>query len=180
MKHLIAAVAIALLATVAASAQSNPVTDTVHRMERADMHKLVASANFMPASKYSYRPTEKQWTFGHLMFHAGMANYFMCSKIAGTAMPHHADVSPTSSKAELVTNLRASFEYCLGVLAKANDSELSQPIHLFGPHEVPKAAAMVGLVTDQADHYATASGYLRLNGILPPTARPHRHSMHKE
>jgi hypothetical protein len=33
-----------------------------------------------------------------------------------------------------------------------------------------RVAAMVTIATDWADHYSTAASYLRLNGILPPSA----------
>lgn len=174
MKHLLGVAALALFATVAASAQSNPVVSTVQHMLRRDQHNLVASAQFMPADKYSYRPTAGQMTFGHLIDHIGRSNFFMCSKIAGSPVPHHANATPASSKGELIAQMDASFRYCQQVLAKTKDSELSQPIHLFGPREVPKAAAVIGVATDMADHYAQAAGYLRMNGILPPSARHHR------
>jgi iron complex transport system ATP-binding protein len=35
-----------------------------------------------------------------------------------------------------------------------------------------RAAAMVTIAADWADHYSTAAAYLRLNGILPPSAQP--------
>lgn len=174
VKTLFAAAAFALLATVAASAQSNPVVSTVQHMLRRDQHNLVASAQLMPASKYSYRPTPGQMTFGHLVDHIGRSNFFMCSKIAGTPAPHHAKVTPASSKEQLIAQMRESFAYCQQVLGKTKDSELSEPISLFGAHQVPKAAAVIGVATDMADHYAQAAGYLRLNKILPPTARHHR------
>ncbi|MGH9534181.1 MAG: DinB family protein [Terriglobales bacterium] len=170
MKRLIALTAFALLAALAASAQSNPVVTTVRHMLMRDQHNLVAAAQYMPEAKYSYQPTAKQMTFGHLVDHIGMSNFFMCSKIAGTGMPHHAHLTPQSPKAELIAQMEASFKYCEATLAHTNDSELGEPIHLFGSHEMPKAAAVIGVATDMADHYAQAAGYLRLNGILPPTA----------
>jgi hypothetical protein len=36
------------------------------------------------------------------------------------------------------------------------------------------AAAMFITVGDWADHYSQEANYLRLNGILPPTAQPRR------
>ena len=35
-----------------------------------------------------------------------------------------------------------------------------------------RAVSVLGIVDDWADHYSTAAAYLRLNGILPPTAQP--------
>jgi hypothetical protein len=35
-----------------------------------------------------------------------------------------------------------------------------------------RATALITIANDWADHYSTAAAYLRLNGILPPSARP--------
>jgi hypothetical protein len=32
---------------------------------------------------------------------------------------------------------------------------------------------MVEIAADWADHYSTAASYLRLNGLLPPSAKAH-------
>ena len=46
---------------------------------------------------------------------------------------------------------------------------------MFGrPIPQSRAAAMVTIGVDWADHYSTAASYLRLNGILPPTASPQK------
>jgi hypothetical protein len=37
---------------------------------------------------------------------------------------------------------------------------------------MPRAKAVITIATDWADHYSTAASYLRLNGIVPPSARP--------
>ena len=35
-----------------------------------------------------------------------------------------------------------------------------------------KAAAVIALTSGWADHYSAAAVYLRLNGLVPPTAKP--------
>jgi hypothetical protein len=40
------------------------------------------------------------------------------------------------------------------------------------PSGQSRAMMMLVIATDWADHYSTAASYLRLNGILPPTAQP--------
>ncbi|MGC2090957.1 MAG: hypothetical protein WA638_16125 [Candidatus Acidiferrales bacterium] len=37
---------------------------------------------------------------------------------------------------------------------------------------VPRAMIMITLVADLYDHYSAEAAYLRLNGMLPPTAQP--------
>lgn len=38
------------------------------------------------------------------------------------------------------------------------------------PMGLSRAVALITIATDWADHYSTAATYLRLNGILPPSA----------
>ena len=43
---------------------------------------------------------------------------------------------------------------------------------MFGkPAGMSRAGALVTIVVDWADHYSTAASYLRLNGLLPPSAK---------
>jgi hypothetical protein len=56
-------------------------------------------------------------------------------------------------------------------LKGVQDSQLGEQVILFGGHPAPKAAALFALAGGWADHYGAAAIYLRLNGILPPTAQ---------
>ncbi len=162
-----------LLVSAAAFAQpapsANPVTDNV-RQRLARMSKiLIASAEAMPADKYSFKPTEGNMTFGHLMGHITEANNFVCSKIAGQAMPK-SEAKESDGKDKIVAAMKESMDYCEKTLANVKDSDLGQEVELFGGRKGPKAAAVVELPVDWSDHYGAAAIYLRLNGILPPTA----------
>ena len=68
--------------------------------------------------------------------------------------------------------LKASFDFCTTALAKVDDSKLSDQVELFGGRKGPRAFALIALTNDWADHYSSAAMYLRLNGLLPPTAQP--------
>ncbi len=78
----------------------------------------------------------------------------------------------SDSKEKLVTALKASFEFCTTALSKVDDSKLGDEIELFGGRKGPRAFALIALTNDWADHYSSAAMYLRLNGLLPPTAQP--------
>jgi hypothetical protein len=52
-----------------------------------------------------------------------------------------------------------------------DDSKLADEVELFGGRKGPRAFAMIALTNDWADHYSSAAMYLRLNGLLPPTAQ---------
>jgi uncharacterized damage-inducible protein DinB len=174
-KRICLAVAFALAGAMAASAQesksgSNPVSDTVRGMIGRQGKNLTAAAEEMPADKYGYKPTEQQMTFGTLVSHIIGSNNFLCSKV--TSQAASADkATDKDPKDKLVAQLKASFDYCETALKNVQDSQLGEPVTLFGGRQANKAAALIGLTNDWADHYSMAAMYLRLNGMLPPTAK---------
>jgi hypothetical protein len=161
-----------LLAASASFAQaapsSNPVTDNVRQRLTRQAKILVATAEAMPADKYEFKPTKDNMTFGHLMVHIVEANNFVCSKIAGHE--HQSDVKDADGKDKIVEAMKDSMDFCTKAMADVKDSQLGEEVVMFGGRKAPKAAAVVELPVDWADHYGAAALYLRLNGILPPTA----------
>jgi hypothetical protein len=161
----------------AASAQessgpvANPVSSTVKAQLTRYAKNMVAAADLMPAEKYNFKPTPEMNTFGHLIMHIAQSNNFLCSKISGAAAPD-IKLTDTDTKDKLVGALKASFEYCTTALANVDDSKLGEPMTLFGNRPASRAAALITLSDDWYDHYGAQAVYLRLNGILPPTAQP--------
>jgi hypothetical protein len=78
----------------------------------------------------------------------------------------------TDSKDQLVAAVKASYTFCSDALSKMDDSKLGDSIELFGGRQAPRAMAALILSSGWADHYSEAAMYLRLNGILPPSAQP--------
>lgn len=148
---------------------SNPVVSTVRQMEEHYSKNLIGAADEMPADKYSFKPTPQQMTFGHLMAHVAEMNNMLCGAIAGETS-HSSKASETDSKEALTQALKDSFSYCQQVLAKADDSTLGQTATL-GSHTGTRGAALVHLAADWGDHYSAAATYLRLNNLLPPSAK---------
>ena len=153
-----------------AQAISNPVVSTVRQLEERQSKNLIGAAEEMPAEKYSYRPTPPQMTFAHLVMHIAGSNNFLCARVAGE-QPRELKLSESDSKEVLTKALKDSFTYCEQVLSKADDSTLGQPVELYGGHTGPRAAALISLAADWADHYSAAAMYLRLNNLLPPSAK---------
>ena len=77
----------------------------------------------------------------------------------------------TDGKDKLVAAMKASFEFCGTALAKADDSKMNDNITWFDGKPRTRAWAFMGLASSWADHYGAAAMYLRLNGLLPPTAK---------
>jgi hypothetical protein len=165
---------ICLAAPMAANAQgpaANAVTATAQRILARYSRVLVAAAEEMPPDKYGYRPTPQQMTFGKSIGHIAEVNTFSCSKFSDIPMPEGTKVSESDSKDKLVSALKASFDYCTQALAKLDDSKMGDSITFFGGKPATRAAAVFELIDDLSDHYGALAIYLRLNGLLPPTAR---------
>jgi hypothetical protein len=152
----------------------NPVMDAARRSLTDHSKNLIDAAELMPADKYGYHPTEPQMTFGTLVAHIAQTNTVLCSMIGN--LPVNVDVMKlpdTASKEMLVAAMKQSFAACTEALAKATDAQLGEELTLMERRSgQSRAAAVITITSDWADHYSTAASYLRLNGILPPTAQP--------
>jgi DinB superfamily len=173
MKHASYVLAVAVVMSCVAAAQSNPVMDSVRQIMQRQEGNLTGAAQEMPADKYGFRPTSQQMTFGTLVMHVVESNDFLCSRIAGVEEPKQGKLklSATDPKEKLVSALKSSFDYCKSALSKVNDSDLGAQVKVFGGRQVPKAGAAISLTNDWADHYSQSAMYLRLNGLLPPSAK---------
>ncbi|MEP6688975.1 MAG: DinB family protein [Gemmatimonadales bacterium] len=160
-----------LAAPAAAQAPGSPVADAFRTSAETNGRNLVAAAEVMPEDKYGYKPTPAQMSFGDVVGHLIQGNDFLCSKISGAAAPKRAELAKGATKAQLVARLRETFDFCQSTLAKVEDSKLDTKVDFFGDHQVTRAKAMFVTAEDWADHYGQLANYLRLNGLLPPTAK---------
>jgi hypothetical protein len=168
----LAALAVWCLATTAAAQDpAAPVSDAFRSVAKHSATNLVAAAEEMPAGKYGFKPTPAQMSVGDIVAHLSEGNDFLCSKVGGVEAPKRAELAKGAPKEKLVARLRETFEFCESALAKVNDSKLSEKLPFFGGHEVSRAEAMFVTAEDWADHYSQLAIYLRLNGLLPPTAK---------
>jgi hypothetical protein len=151
---------------------ANPVSTTVKQQLARYNKIMVAAAEAMPAEKYSFKPTPEMNTFAHLTIHIAQGNNGLCSQISGTPAPASEKLADEDPKDKLVAGLKASFDFCATALANVDDSKLSEPMILFGRVPTSRAGALIALSNGFADHYGAQAIYLRLSGILPPTAQP--------
>ena len=167
----------ALLLLAAAAAQTtsgptnNPVSTALRDVLPGRQKNTVTAVEAMPAEKFNYKPTADQMTFGHLVLHIAETNDLLCSKAAAVPAPKVDEVKETDSKDKLVAALKASFDFCSDALAKMDDSRLAEITEIFPGRQGSRAWASMILAGAWADHYSQAAMYLRLNGVLPPTAK---------
>jgi uncharacterized damage-inducible protein DinB len=166
-------IALLFAATTVLAQDKNPVTSAVKEILPRQEKNLVAAAEEMPADKYAFKPTEQQMTFGHLVLHVIETNNHLCSKVSDVPeVKAPVPLKESDGKDKLVAAIKASFESCTTALAKVDDSKLADEIELFGGHKGSRATGLIVLTNSWADHYSAASMYLRLSGLLPPTAQP--------
>jgi len=163
--------ALCLLGLPGFAQTKNPVSSVIKEILPRQAKNIEAAVDSMPADKFSFRPTEPQIKFGHLVTHIIESNYVLCSKASDTAQPKVDELKETDGKDKLSAAVKASFDFCTTALAKTDDSKLGDTIEAFGGRQAPRAFAFIALASSWADHYGAAAQYLRLNGILPPTAQ---------
>lgn len=141
-------------------------------LQRA-VRNMPAAADLMPTDKYGFKPTPEQLSFGEIIAHESESNETLCAALGGsTATPSESAAGASASKDQLVARLRQSFESCRAIVAGVSESALADSVPFYGGRKATKARVAIALAQDWADHYAQAAMYLRLNGILPPSARP--------
>jgi hypothetical protein len=129
--------------------------------------RLVAAFDSIPADRYSYRPTPLQQSIGYIAQHLENANYSLCERFADLKHPRAAKDSLADTvkaqwpKDTLVSRLEASLEFCDTAMVRA------------GKLESPAlASSLLAFETDLAEHYSQLSSYMRLLGMVPPSALP--------
>jgi hypothetical protein len=164
------------VATASSPQAATPVKDPVAASLRFLLPRrrdnTLGAISAMPADKFSYKPTPDQMSFAHLVVHITEFDNSFCAKAADVPAPKVEEVKETDSKEKLLAAATASFDFCNDALSKMDDSKLGDTIEVLSGRQGPRAMAALILASGWADHYATEAMYLRLNGILPPSAQP--------
>src|SRR5207247_4371845 len=176
MRSMLGATLLALcalpLAVVAAAQAPNPVTNGVRAMAQRQTKYIVEAAEEMPADKYGYKPTPAQMSFGDVVAHLiREGNNYLCSAASGVKQPETGKFAGSDPKDKLVAGLKESFKFCETAAAELQDAALGDSTDFFGGRKATRATAVLITIADWADHYSQMAIYLRLNGLLPPTAK---------
>ncbi|HEY4217187.1 MAG TPA: DinB family protein [Gemmatimonadaceae bacterium] len=167
---IVSTLAVSILPSLAV-AQAAPVAQAFRDVAATDAKNLVAAAEKMPADKYAFKPTPAQMTFAGIVVHLSGGNDQLCGAIGNMKPPTRTPITEAAGKDALVARLKETFDFCQQALAHLDDSGLTAPITMFG-QTMTRAGFEMETVGDWSDHYSQAAVYLRLNGELPPTAKP--------
>ena len=187
----LARAALLLVIPAALAAQQPPAPNTaggpmttVFRNRVTNLHRLLAQAfDSIPADKFGFKPTPAQQTIGYVAQHLVNDNYFFCNNFGdkkGTRAVEDTataqDVKATWPKEKLVAQLKESFQFCADAFTQLEDAKLADQITITAPNGQTRQATrmqyVLGHAMDLQDHYAQIANYMRLNGMLPPSALP--------
>jgi hypothetical protein len=138
---------------------------------------LYVSAQMMPESGYSFRPTPDVRTFGEQINHATGAHYSFCNQ-AGVPPGFERRTSPNlrdvTRKPDIVKALEESIAYCSSLMAATSEAWLMETAPGLGGAgsgqiEGIRAYALVYNAIHSAEDYGTITTYLRMQGIVPPS-----------
>ena len=164
MKYL--ALAALVLVPASAGAQGLAATQPFYNLVKTNLTK---SADQMPESNYSFKPTPAVRSFGELIGHVADANYMICSTVKAEKSPATGSFEKAATKAELVKALNDSFAYC-DPIYQMKDADLSAAAELFGMKMTRLHFAMLN-VNHEWEHYGNVVTYLRLKGLVPPSSQ---------
>jgi uncharacterized damage-inducible protein DinB len=129
--------------------------------------RLVAALDSIPAARYGYRPTASQQSIGYIAQHLEDANYALCERLGDKKHPTTRKDSLADTlkarwpKDTLVARLRASLRFCDTVFE-----------HMGKLESTARASTLLLFETDLAEHYSQVAVYMRLLGMVPPSALP--------
>jgi uncharacterized damage-inducible protein DinB len=162
-KYLIIAV---LLLSNSIFAQVEVVSTFIEKWDNSKDY-LVAVAEAMPEDKYDYKPAEREMSFREQLFHIqDNMNWLGTTHFSGEKYVKKEAVKGLS-KAQIIQEIKASFDKAKAFVQNTNDIELSQKVDFFAG---PKSKLQIlNLMQDHVTHHrAQILVYLNLNGIQPP------------
>jgi hypothetical protein len=142
---------------------ANPLTTTeTQRYFTSVRRNLEASADVMPAEKYSFRLTDGQMTFAEWLTHSAGRNFADCASLKGEAPPQtEAQLAAVKDKAGVTKALKDSFTYCAAVIEGLDDAKvLASPQSTY---------SFLHVVVHNNEVYGNIVGYMRASGIVPPS-----------
>ena len=138
----------------------------------AQKETFINAADAMPEDKFGYKSTPAQRSYGEQVMHVVQANGFLIGTLGGKTPAPTINMKATT-KAEVMTAVRQSFDYGEAVIKEFSDQQLNgrvAPPPFMGP-SASRIRMLYQSMQHTQDTYGQMVVYLRLNGIVPPASR---------
>ena len=157
-----------VFASVCVLQAQDPMSKETRQLYGQIKEWILKSAQKMPESNYSFKPTPEVRSFGQILGHLADDQYYFCS--AGKGEKKDSDVEKTvTSKAALIDALKAAFAYCDPLYDSLTDSSGSM-VMKFGRGERSMSGILNFNVAHDFEHYGNLITYLRIKGLVPPSS----------
>ena len=151
-------------------AQGNPFSDDARQSYGLLKVSVLKAADRMPAEDYSFRTTPKVRTFGEMIAHVAAAQMLMCGVVNGEKSIANAQFKPArTAKAELVAELKASFDYCDPVYETMTDAAGTTKVKWF-IGDMSRLGLLNWNISHDNEMYGIIGAFLRIKGLVPPSS----------
>jgi len=183
MKRIIAAAILLLPAVCASQSAKNPVSDVLREMLNGREKNTVAAFEEMPATKFDYKPTADQMTFGEIARHILEAGHILSGVlldgVENMATPEFremrqtyvAQLPKTDGAGALARELRSQIESRTAELSAKSAEFYAGEITRFDGQRITRLEMLQFIKEHELTHRQQLFVYLRLKGIVPPTTR---------
>lgn len=169
--------AVAAMAQVAKPATPRTVSQVMDFWVTNTEQLLVPAADAMPESKYSFAPSNGEFsgvrTFADQLKHLAAANYQLAAGAMGEEPPpgtdHETAPDSVKTKAQIMDYLRGSFANLHRAAKALNENNMNDPIPSKGNRT--RLLMLIDAVVHSSNHYGQIVEYLRMNDIVPPASR---------
>ena len=129
---------------------------------------IIAAAEQMPEERYTYRPNATVRTFGQIVGHVAMTQYWFCNGATGQGQEPE-NYEELTTKTGMVQAITAAFDYCAGAYAM-DDVKAMERVELWG--ETGTRLWVLSYNMAHAwEHYGNLVTYMRANGMGPPSSQ---------
>jgi uncharacterized damage-inducible protein DinB len=154
---------------------STSMAASAKAMHATIRRNLAEAAAAMPADEFAFKPTPEVRSFGELVGHVAMANFYFCSQARADRMPSTQNLEKVAGKDALVRVLNESLAYCDAAYSTTTDANFNEAVKISGPgaaSQTTRGLVLMFNTTHNNEHYGNMIVYMRLKGHVPPsTAR---------
>ena len=133
---------------------------------------LLAAAEKMPEADYGFKPSQmsEARTYGAVIAHAADGMFGGCASARGLPNPAPGVEKRLTKKVDILNALSDSIAFCDEVFSGLTERSAGEFVKQ-GPVEIPRGAALMGLLAHNAEMFGISTVYLRAKNIVPPGSR---------
>jgi hypothetical protein len=106
-------------------------------------------------------------TYGAVISHAADGMFGACARVKGVPNPQPDVERKLAQMTDIVKALADSFAFCDEAFSALTEQSAEEYVKQ-GPVEIPRVAALMGVLAHNAEMYGISTVYLRAKNLVPP------------